>query len=166
MAGDVGQRLLRDAVDDELDLGRHIDVLRQPAQHGDAGVALEPARQRGERAVQAELLQRVGAQPARDPPHLLGAVTRGLAQLLELVAQLLGDARGEPFDLQHHAGQRLADLVVQLARDPPALGLLDRQRLARAVTALGLEPVEHVVERLREGDDARVAGHVGADARA
>ena len=108
---------------------------------------------------------RRGAGGARSggPPRRRAARSRAA---LELIAQLVGDAGGEPFDLQHHAGERLADLVVQLTRDPLALGLLDRQRLASAVTALGLEPVEHVVERLRQRDDARVAGHLGTHAGA
>ena len=113
------------------------------------------AGQGGEGALQPQLLQRVRAQPARDPAHLLGAVPGRLAQLVELAAQLVGDARGEPFDLQDDAGQGLADFVVQLARDPPALGLLNHQRLSRALATLGLQPVEHVVERLRQRDHDR-----------
>src|SRR5690349_16228788 len=53
----------------------------------------------------------------------------------------------EPVGLQQHPGERLAELLVQLAGDPPALGLLCRHRAAGAVAALALQAVEHVVER-------------------
>ena len=66
----------------------------------------------------------------------------------------------ERLELQHHAGQRLADLVVQLARHPPALLLLGVERAARAVAALALEPVEHVVERVAELGDL---GHLALE---
>ncbi len=45
--------------------------------------------------------------------------------------------------LEHGSGQVLADLVVQLLRDPAALRLLRHQHAAHAVPALVLEPVEH-----------------------
>ena len=117
---------------------------------------------RGEGALQPQLLQCVRAEPARDPAHLLGAVPGRLAQLVELAAKLVGDAGGEPFDLQDHAGEGLADFVVQLARDPPALGLLNQQRLSRTLATLGLQPVEHVVERLRQRDHDGTAADLGA----
>ena len=85
-------------------------------------------------------------------------MARRLAQLVELLAQLVRDAERQPLDLQHHAGERLADLVVQLARDAPPLGLLDQQRPPGALAALGLQPVEHVVERARERGDVRIPG--------
>ena len=51
--------------------------------------------------------------------------------------------------MQEHAGQHLADLVVQVAGDPDALGLLCGEHPPTALLALALEPVEHPVE----GDD-------------
>ena len=57
--------------------------------------------------------------------------------------------RRAPVDLlqgEDDAGQRLADLVVQLAGDAQPLGLGGRERAAGAALALGLEAVEHVVE--------------------
>jgi hypothetical protein len=47
---------------------------------------------------------------------------------------------------------------VKLARDPPPLTLLRRQRSKRAFAALVLEAIEHLVERVCEGDDLVVAG--------
>jgi hypothetical protein len=58
------------------------------------------------------------------------------------VASVLG-AKGD-------GRQRLADLVVQLACDPQSLGLLRGQRSRGALSALALEPVEHLVECLRQ----------------
>ena len=113
-------------------------------------------RERGQGALQAEVLERFGSQLPGDPADVLGAAAGGLAQLVELLAQLVRDARGEPFDLEHDTGERLADLVVELAGDPAALSLEHSQRLTRAVAALGLQPIEHVVERLRERRDVRL----------
>ena len=148
VAGDVRQRLLRDAVDDELLLlgewqralagaGRRGRCACSPNAVASADSALCSPRSSSASGRSRRAIRRTSSVPCAG----------GLAQLVELVAQLLGDRRREALDLQHHAGERLADLVVQLARDPPALVLLDEQRLTRALAPLGLEPVEHVVER-------------------
>ena len=60
-------------------------------------------------------------------------------------------------DLEHHPGKCLANLVVELARDPLPLALLHEQRPAGALASLGLEAVEHLVEGLCERDDGRAA---------
>ena len=88
----------------------------------------------------------------------LRAVSRSSSSSLP---QVVRDPRGQPFDLQHGAGQRLADLVVQLAGDPAALALEHAQRLTRALAPLGLQPIEHLVERLRQRRDIRlpIDGH-------
>ena len=56
------------------------------------------------------------------------------------------DVAGDAAELQHDPGQRLPDAVVELLRDPQPLALLRGQRAAHAVAALGLEPLEHLVE--------------------
>ena len=66
-----------------------------------------------------------------------------------------GARRSSVLELEHDAGQRLPDLVVQLARHPAPLLLLGVERAAAAVAALALEPVEHVVERVAQ------LGHLG-----
>ena len=48
--------------------------------------------------------------------------------------------------------QGLPDLVVHLARDAQALLLLRGERPARAVAPLGLQPVQHLVERTGQRD--------------
>ena len=54
----------------------------------------------------------------------LGAAARGLVELVELVLCGGRDDGGRAVELEHHAGEGLADLVVLLAGDAPALGLL------------------------------------------
>ena len=89
----------------------------------------------------------------------LRAVSRSSSSSL---AKLLGDPRGEAFDLEHDARERLADLVVQLARDPLTLALLDHQGPAGALALLGLQPVEHLVEGVGERCDLRASLDVDA----
>ena len=62
----------------------------------------------------------------------------------------------EPLELEHDAGERLSDLVVQLAREPHALVLLGGQRAAPARAPLVLEPVEHRVECVPQVGHLRV----------
>src|SRR5688572_25829930 len=112
----------------------------------DLRLLAERCGERRERALEAQILERLGPQPARDAADLLRAVTCGLAQLVELIAELVGDRGGQTLDLKHHAGQRLADLVVELARDPTPLALLHEQRATCTVAPLELQPVEHLVE--------------------
>jgi hypothetical protein len=105
-----------------------------------------------------------GAQPARDAADLLGAVSRGFAQLVELVAQLVGDYGRESLDLEHHAGERLADFVVKLSGDPAAFGFLEHEGAARTVAAFEFQPLEHFVEHARERCDVGITVDVGARA--
>ena len=75
VAGDVGQRLLRDAVDHELLLaGERQAAGSSRRSTRTCACSAERVRQRGQRALQPELLERLRSQPARDPAHLLGAV--------------------------------------------------------------------------------------------
>ena len=82
--------------------------------------------QRAQRALQAEVVEHLGAQLAGDAAHVVEAVAHGLAGRDELGGVVLAGARGRVLELEHDAGEDLADLVVQLARDPLALGLLGR----------------------------------------
>ena len=68
-------------------------------------------------------------------------------------APLVGDALLEAFQLHEHGGHRLPDLVVQFGGDPPAFGLLRGHSPASAVAAFGLQPGQHVVERLNQRGD-------------
>ena len=82
VAGDVGQRLLGDAVEHELRVGAE---LGQPGLdvHVDLelGVLGDALAEHAQRAGQAEVVERLGPQPAGDPAHLLEAAARGLLRL-------------------------------------------------------------------------------------
>ncbi len=56
-------------------------------------------------------------------------------------------------ELQERASQELPDLVVQVAGDPDAFGLLGGQHAPTALLALSLEPVEHAVEGGKDAAD-------------
>ena len=150
MAHHVGQALLGDAVDHELDLGAHGDAVElELALDAQAVVGGRRGAQRAQRALQAEVVEHLGAQLAGDAAHVVEAAAHGLAGRGELRRVGLAGPLRRVLELEHDAGEDLADLVVQLARDPLALGLLGQQRLAPALAPLALEPVEHVVEGRR-----------------
>ena len=88
VARDVGQGFLGDAVDDELMLGRECGGGLQVPPDREPGLVAEGGGERGQCALQAEILERLGSQPARDPADLFGAVAGGFAQLVELFVQL------------------------------------------------------------------------------
>ena len=71
--------------------------------------------------------------------------------------RLVGIGLRERVELEQHAGQHLADLVVEAARDAQPLGLLRGEGAAAALAPLGLEPVEHLVERVDDLDDLDAA---------
>ena len=150
MAHDVGDAFLRHAVDDELLLGGQRQIAFEVAGDRDPGAIGDRRAQRQQRALQPELVEGFGAQTLGDHSHVLRAPARRLAKLLEIAAQLRGRPARERLAAQHQAGEDLPDLVMQLARDPPALALLGGERPARTLTALALETVEHPVERLRQ----------------
>ena len=123
---------------------------------------MKRCRQRGQGAGQPEVLKCLGAERANDAPDVLGSAARGLAQLVELLAKLVGDPRGEALDLEHDARERLADLVVQLARHPLPLALLDHEGPSGALALLRFQPVEHLVEGVGECRDLGAALDVDA----
>ena len=55
--------------------------------------------------------------------------------------------------MQQHAGQYLADLVVEVAGDADALRLLCSQDAPTALPPLALESVEHSIERDHDATD-------------
>ena len=87
--------------------------------------------------------ERVRTEIAGDPSDIVEAAPRTLARLFELRRVRCADRL---IDLQQHAGQGLPELVVKLAREAPALGLLRAHGATRTVAALVLQPLEHVVE--------------------
>ena len=59
-------------------------------------------------------------------------------------------ARLDASEPEQHGGQLLADLVVELLRDPQPLGLLSFEHPPGGLATFGLQPVEHLVEGQRE----------------
>src|SRR3954466_14272092 len=81
-----------------------------------------------------------------DHPPVRRAAARGLTKLLEVAAQLRGRAARERLAAQHQTGEDLTDLVMQLARDPPALPLRGGECPAPPPTPLPRETIEHPVD--------------------
>ena len=96
------------------------------------------------------MLEQVGPELLRDPPDLLQRTPDRLLGLLHPPAPLRRIRAGQRLELKQHAREHLPDLVVEPARDAPALRLLGRERAAAALAPLGLEAVEHLVERVHE----------------
>lgn len=107
-----------------------------------------------QRARQAQVVQRVRSQAVRDRTHLLERPAHRFARLAQ--ACRIAGPTGGGVELEHHRRERLAHLVVQLARHPASLPLGGRERPARAVAPLALEATHHDVERRCELADLRV----------
>ena len=169
VARDVGEGLLRDAIDDQLLLAAELgQLLVELLADGDAGPLGEALAQHRQGADQPQVVQRFGAQLQGDPPHVLQAGADGLLDVLDIPAQRLGGQAADPGEAEQHRGQLLADLVVQFQGDPQPLGLLGLEHPAGGLAALGLQAGQHLVEgerqltRLRGGAGA---GHAGAGPR-
>ena len=126
---------------------------------GELGVLRDAFAEHEQRARQPEVVERLRPQPARDPAHLLEAAACGLLRLDHAGTGQVVDVARHAAELQHDARQALPDAVVELLRDPQPLALLRGERAADAVAALGLEPLEHLVEGRRE------LGRLGVPAR-
>ena len=138
--------LLGDAVNGELGVG--VEVGERPIElpiDFNARDASERRGQLGERADEPELLEHLGAQLARDATDLIESPTDRLFCLADLVT-LSGSALGDRAEVQQDAGEHLPHLVVQVASDADALGFLGGEDAPAALSALPLEPVEHMVE--------------------
>ena len=123
---DVAQRFLHDAVDADLDLRRQPRVHRLRQLRADAGAMRKIPKVGRERRGQPEIVEHGRVQQLR---HVADAAQRGLADVARFLERG-SDARvdvGAKRDADVHldGGQRLADLVVQLARQRAALLFLD-----------------------------------------
>ena len=102
----------------------------------------------GERRLEAEVVE-------RGRPQLAGERRAAPASPGWRAPRISASSRGElgrrllahRLEAQQQPGQRLVDLVVEVAGDPGALLLLGVERGARGAPALGLEPLEHAAER-------------------
>ena len=170
VARDVGQRLLRHAVDDELllvaELGQMLVEVLADARSRSAGAkrshstasALTSPRSSSASGRSSSAIRRTSSRLARTASWM--SSTSRAQRLVEHAAHA-GEA-------EQHRGQLLADLVVQLQRDAQPLGLLGLEHPAGGLAPLGLQAGQHLVEgerqlaRLRGGAGA---GHAGAGPR-
>ena len=164
---DVVQRLLHDAE------GLRFDLVRQPSGvHADgAERGRDPERRRpvGDRLAQhrqePQLVEAGGTEIAQQEVDVLVDAFGGLLDGVDATVQLFvfGRTGGQPFQLEAQRRDLLAEIVVDVPRDAPPLGFLQRQHapdelhvLAACLLARGLEPpalghVDHGHEELDEG---------------
>ena len=148
VAHHVGQALLGHPVDHQLDL--RAQLLGPAERRAGAPPSGPGAPPRSWQSPRSALCR----------PRSSSVSGRSSRAIRRTSSRLLPDRRRgasrRPLELEHHAGQHLADLVVQLARHAPALLLLGRERHAAALAALRLEALEHVVEGDRQRAHLRV----------
>ena len=158
--GGVGQALLGHAVEHQLGLRV------QRRQVGGRARAARSARREPPYSVASDRSALSSPSSSSTPGRSRRAMRRISSRLPRVVSctscSSLAHRRrrvvGDPLEVEQHRGQRLADLVVQLLGDPAPLGLLRRQRAGVARRPLGLQPVEHGVERPDQVGDRRVSG--------
>ena len=143
----VRERLLGHPIDDQLRLRTQrrkirVDVAGDPNRRAPG----DRVRQRRKRGGQAQVVERLRPQALRDLPYRLERPAQILASRGHLVPSHPGARTCRLLELEHDRSQSLADLVVQLARDPQALPLLRGQRSTGALPPLRLEPANHVVD--------------------
>ena len=98
------------------------------------------------------MLEHLGSELTRDPANLIERAPHGFLRLVDLIAPFRRRVR-DRVELQEDARQQLADLVVEIARDAHARGLVRRDHSLAALSALGFESVEHLVERTHDVPD-------------
>jgi hypothetical protein len=95
--GDIGERLLRHAVDDQLDVWwQRGEIGSDLFGYLEAELLGEPIREHGQGAGQAEVVERLRSQLDRDPAHVLEARADRVLGLEQIGVQLLGHARLQP----------------------------------------------------------------------
>ena len=145
--GDVGERLLGDPVDHQLLVVAQRRHVAAAAELGmDPGAFGEVADLLAQRRHQAVVVERAGAQLARQVEQLLHRLVGQQLGLAQLPAQRVPRVLGGGLQPQDDRGERLVDLVVQVLGDPLALLLLRAHDGSGSRPPLGLEPVEHPVE--------------------
>ena len=147
VAGGVGEALLCDAIDGEALFGRErgglgAELVADPK----SGALFDAGSERDQRAAQAELLERAGSQATGDLADILDARSHGELDLCEIGIELGRDPTGEAVELEANAGEYLAELVVELARETATLAFLGGERAPTAREPFALETVEHLVE--------------------
>jgi hypothetical protein len=155
MPDHVGEALLGDAVDDELDLGletreRGLDLPGDSQSGALRHLVREVVHGRDE----PELVERLGPQSADEAAGVLDALLGEAPGVDQRVTHVVGGFPRGALDGEQQRREGLAQVVVELRHQPPALGLLRGQRAPGAVAPLALEAIEHVVERV--GDEGHL----------
>ncbi len=157
MARHVGERFLRDAVEVQLVVGRQQAPDRDRRQAQRQAVAMrELLRVRAHRVLEPEAEELGGVVVAHDAGDRLGDLADARVRGCERGTNLLGHRAGRALEaVQQDAdgGDRLSDVIVQLARDALALGferLQDplREGLLRRLHLLALGDVAHHPEQI------------------
>src|SRR5204863_8532286 len=133
VAGYIGERLLEDPERvARVLVGQPRELLGEVELDGDAGAARRVLDQVLDRGLEAELVEHAGAQLARDAAHDLHRFVDASRDRQIDGAELPGRAGAlwgllpEPRQVEFQRGERLAELVVNLARDAGPLFLADR----------------------------------------
>jgi len=151
VAGDVGERLLHDAV------GRNFEIDREPGRRErelefdrNAGLAGKKFGLPVERGREAEVIEHARAERKRERPHALQEIVGDGERFVE------GRAGFRGFELKAQAGEELADLIVEFLGEGAALVFLhaEEARRERLGAALGVAADQDLVfEFARAGGD-------------
>ena len=151
MACDVGQRLLRHAIDNQLGLRIELgELLVDRLGHAQPRRLGEAVAQHRQGADESEVVERLGAELERDPADVLEARANAFLDDRDLVVERRLHAGPDPSEAEQDRRQLLPDLVMQLLRDPQPFGLLAREHTPGGIAPLGLEPGEHLVDGERK----------------
>ena len=161
VAGHVGQCLLAHAEYHGASLGRDADVAGHRHRAFDAGAGCKVVREPFHRGAEAQIVQNAGAQFRGDTAH-------GLHRILDQGSEgrhpcgglgvFLGELPVQKREIHAHAGERLAQLVVDLARDAHALLLTHGFHVGGQSAQLLALGTQLLVEALALGYVARKAG--------
>src|SRR5262249_25672347 len=134
---DVRQRLLDNAKEGGLDLaGQPLDLRRRFQLDADSGRLLERLGETLERRHEAEVLEHLRPKLEREPTHVLERRDDALAQLgRSLPCRLAALGLLDRLQTEKDRRQRLARLVVELAREAAALELLGLDDAAEDIAA-------------------------------
>src|SRR5438067_3296277 len=147
----VRERLLDDPVDDRLlVLGDRLRCALPVQQRLDAGLLAEARELALDRGDQAEVIERRRPQLAGQAQELLHRLVDERLELCHLARQRLRHVLADRLQSQQDRGQRLVDLVVEVAREPPAVLLLRAQHEPTRPAPLVLDPAQEAPERDRK----------------
>jgi hypothetical protein len=161
VARDVGEPFLQRPEERQVRVvGEGGQPRRQRERHGEPAALLEVGAQRAQRRHQPQIVEQRGAQlvghvaDAPDPgvderEHPVEALAHPLGRERRPAARRAPHALAQHPELHLHRREHLRRLVVQLAREPPALLLVLAHHAQRQPLELRAPPLERAVERRR-----------------